>query len=682
MAGRFSIEAVLKATDRMSRVVARLNGPIDRFTRRASRSLNRINAVNARVFSGLKKTGLAFTALGAAAGAVAVNVIRTGADFEQAITNVAAVGLQTRKQIEPLEKLALELGRTTKFTATEAANAMEIMARAGFKNQDILAGVPGVLNAAAASGLEMAEVADHVSNALKGMGLESKDATRVADVLALASARTNSTIGTLGESIRNVASTARQLKVPFEDVTAAVALLQDVGLDASVAGSSLNTMLTKMAKPPEAIAKQMKKFGISFKDAEGNMLPFQKVIQQVAEASKKAGGNFDQVAFLADLVGLRGQKAAANLAELFETGKLASLTKELENAAGSAEKMAGIKMDTLHGDITLLGSAVDGVKTALFDTQGAPLRGMVQGMTQWVGQNHELIVSGFQGFIIDVRDNLPTIVTWLKRIGIGLGVWASFAIVVKVTTVAVGAFRVGMVTTTLVVKGFRIAMLLLSRETAISTGRLVGYKAAQIASVAATRAGTLAQVGFRGAVAASKASVLGLTASLGAAAAAIGGVMLAMDQAEKLAAESEGLGIGGTISEMFKRGTFNPFKAIDEFQNEQAKKRAAFQEIADKSNATRAAQQNVIDPIDQMLLQQAGLQRAFRGDRGPGATRQDPQVVSPQQSLVRSVTEHTSTNKSEIVIRDETGRAEVTKSPPRSSGTNLRMQRSGIFGGT
>src|SRR5690606_28675336 len=107
------------------------------------------------------------------------------------------------------------LGATTKFTATEAAEAMEIMARAGFKNEEILAGVGGVLDAAAASGLEMAEVSNHVSNVLKGMGLEASQATRVADVLALASARTKSSIGSLGESMKNVASTARQFNIPL-----------------------------------------------------------------------------------------------------------------------------------------------------------------------------------------------------------------------------------------------------------------------------------------------------------------------------------------------------------------------------------------------------------------------------------------------------------------------------------
>ena len=199
-----------------------------------------------KVAGSLNRVGAAVGAASLAAGAGLAWAGKSGLEFEEAMSKVGAVGLKSRDQIMDLEKEALRLGATTKFTATQSANAMEVMARAGFSNQEILGGVGGVLSAAAASGLEIAEVANHVSNALKGMGMEVVDSTtgmnnaaRVADVLALASARTNSSIGSLGESLANVAGTASDLKVPFEDVVSAVALLQDTGLDASVAGSAL-----------------------------------------------------------------------------------------------------------------------------------------------------------------------------------------------------------------------------------------------------------------------------------------------------------------------------------------------------------------------------------------------------------------------------------------------------------
>lgn len=431
MAGRFSVEAVFKAIDRVTAPVTRMQNRVQKFTRSMSRGFNRANRAVNKLGRGLKRGAQAAAVSLAIVGAAMTNVIGAGADFEQAITDVGAVGLQTRAQIAPLEKLALDLGRTTKFTATQAAKAMEVLARAGFNAQQILEATPAVLSAAAASGLELAEVANHVSNVLKGMGLEMTEAQRVADVLALASARTNSTIGTLGESMKNVASTARQLKIPLEDVVASVALLQDVGLDASVAGSAFNVMLTKMAAPSTRIQRIMRRLRISFKDVNGNMKPLPQVIKDISKASKAMGGNFDQVAFLAELVGLRGQKAAANLSELFETGKLSKLTKELENAAGAAEKMADLRMNTVRGSMLLLGSAVDAVKVKIFGMNDGPLKNLIDSMTKWVSANEDLIASKVGAFLAGIINNFENIVTWIKRIATGLAVFITFSIILK-----------------------------------------------------------------------------------------------------------------------------------------------------------------------------------------------------------------------------------------------------------
>lgn len=444
MAGRFSVEAVFKAVDRITAPVTRMQNRVGKFTRSMEAGLRRANRSMGKFTSGIKRGAQVVAASFAIAGAAMVPLLSAGAGFEQAITDVGAVSLLTRKQIAPLEEQALALGRTTKFTATQAANAMEVLARAGFKANEILQATPAVLSAAAASGLEIAEVADHVSNVLKGMGIATSDAARVADVLALASARTNSSIGSLGESMKNVASTARSLGIPLEEVVASIALMQDVGLDASVAGTAFNTMLTKMAAPTTAISRKMRRFGITFKDAKGDMLPLQKVLEQLSIASKKAGGNFDKVAFLAELVGLRGAKAASNLAVLFETGKIEKLVKELENARGVADKMARIKMNTVTGSMLRLGSAVDAVKVKIFNMNSGPLKNTIDKMTAWVSANEDLISSKFSQFINDLVENLPTIAIWAERIGKALVVFFVLSAAIKLATVAMMAFNLAM----------------------------------------------------------------------------------------------------------------------------------------------------------------------------------------------------------------------------------------------
>jgi TP901 family phage tail tape measure protein len=417
MAGKFTISAIIKGVDRFSAPIAKMQSTFSRFTRSLGGGLREANRLVDRAGAGLARIGVAATAAGAAIGLIGKNVIDTGADFEEAISAVGAVSLMTKDQIEPLRRKALELGASTKFSATEVANGMELMGKAGFDNTDILKGISGVLSAAAADGAELADTAGHISNVLKGMGMETTEATRVADVLALASARTNSSISSLGESMANVSSTARQFKIPLEDTIASVALLQDVGLDASEAGSAVNTMLTKLAAPTDAIRNKMKEMGVTFQDANGNMLPLGEVMAQLAKSAEKSGGNMEQVAFFAELVGLRGQKAAANLKDMFLSGKAASLTNELKGAAGSAERMAKLRLDNFKGDMEELGGAIDSVKIALFDTQSGPLRGVVQSMTKWVDANRELITQKVEETIQKISDAMPAILDFLERAG-------------------------------------------------------------------------------------------------------------------------------------------------------------------------------------------------------------------------------------------------------------------------
>jgi len=454
VATRFNVEAIFKAIDKFSAPIAKMEGRLGKFTRGVKRSMRQASAAAGKFLRGIKKVGRGLLVFGAAAGFAAFKVLSAGADFEQAITNVGAVALMTRKQTAAMEEQAKKLGETTKFTATESAQAMEILMRAGFGVENTMKAVPAVLDAAAASGLEMAEVADITSNALKGFGLDTSEAARVADVLALASSKTNSTMGTLGESLKNVSSTARQLGVPLEDAVAGVALLQDVGLDASVAGSSFNTMLTRMAKPPAKIAKAMKKAGLSFKTAEGDMKTLPEVIETISLLAEKSGGNLNQVGVMAELFGLRGQKAATNLKDLFDRKNginLGELTKQLNNASGAAKKMAAIRMDTLTGDMTILKSTLEGVKISIFEEAAAPLRSIVQSITEWVRQNKDLIVEGVTDFLVFLRENGPLIINVLTRIARVVGVFSVMAVGVKllagavwVLTAAIAANPIGL----------------------------------------------------------------------------------------------------------------------------------------------------------------------------------------------------------------------------------------------
>ncbi len=670
MAGKFTLEAVFRAVDKLSAPVSKMTDKIAGFQKRASKGLAELDGSVGKVTEGLMKMAAVAATAGALAGAALLNVGKTGADFEQAITNVGAVSLMTRDQIGDLEKKALELGASTKFSATEVAGAMEMMGKAGFENGEILTGIGGILSAAAAEGASLEETASNVSNVLRGMGLATSDSARVADVLTLASARTNSSISSLGESMKNVAPIARQLGVPLEDTVSMVANLQNVGLDASEAGSALATMLTKLSAPTKEVSAQMAAMGVKFQDAKGNMLAPTTVLEQLVKAGKKAGGNMKQVAFFADLVGLRGQKAALNLKDLFEKGDVTKLTDELMHAAGSADKMASIRMDTLLGDIEQLGGSVDTLKIALFSTQSGPLRDIVKGMREWVDANQEFIVSGFVDFVkgaIPIVQGLSDGISagfskalpylrgtvgvfeslfgkfntegqgaqaqaffWGERLAKLALVFGGLVFAINAARFAVFAFgaivkaaQVAMFVWTTAIKGAQAALILY--ETWTKAGA-AGTLALQFASKAATADLIIAKVAAFGAA----GGFTAIASAAGAAALAVGALMLANDQNNKLKAETGGKGFFDVMSEAAPKWLGGDGKGLKEIADEnldaQARERAAIRNREEVAN---------MDPTKSLAVD-----RILGGPQAPsyvGAPAQPGDSVTPAQMVAPQV---------------------------------------------
>jgi TP901 family phage tail tape measure protein len=292
--------------------------------------------------------------------------------------------------------------------------------------------------------MEISEVSDHVASIMKGLQLESSETARVADVLAMASSRTKSTIGSLGESMKSISPIAKQFGFSLEDAVAMAAKMQDVGIDASEAGNSIKTMLTKLTSPSNKAAKIMKDTGVSFIDSFGNMKPPKEIFEQASKLQESMKGNASSVAAFSELVGLRGQKALMVLGDMFAdvNDEGLTLTQTLEGTKGAAEKMAEARMDNLRGDMTLLASATDGVFQGMFDLTSGPLRDVVKGTTAWVGANQKLISSKMGKFISDMVTDLPIIADRAILIGkIFLG-YKAVQIVIAGTTLALQGFSV------------------------------------------------------------------------------------------------------------------------------------------------------------------------------------------------------------------------------------------------
>lgn len=684
MGSRYSIEAVFTAVDAATAGIDKIQKRMLGMTASTTAGLRSIDEMNGRIHAGFKSLALGAAAAATAAGAIGHNVIAKGSEFEQAITNVGAVSLMSRKQVAELEAEARRLGTTTKYSATEVAGGMELMGKAGFTNSQILADIGPMLSAAAAEGAEFEQVASVISNTLNGMGLEktAKDTQMVADVLTLASARTNSSITSLGESMKNLAPVARQFKIPFKDAAASVALLQDVGIDASEAGTSMATMLTKLAKPTDDIKYKMQAMGVTFQDAKGNMLALPKVFENFAKAAAKSGGNMKQAAFFADLVGLRGQRAALNMQEMFKSGRFAELAKELENAHGKAKEMADLRMDTFGGDLTKLGNAVDDLKISLFDMNSGPLRDVVQQTTAWITANKGLILTKVQDFISSVVEHLPEIVLWTKRIAVGVGAFYAYATAVKAVK--------------LVFEGYEIAV------TAVTTATKL-WRVDSIAARFAVRESAVAMRLFNAEAAAGQAGLAGLRTGLNASALgkSINGVTSLLGKAGLLGAAA---GVGVAFG-LWLNDTFELDKTISGLV---AKMTGLDEKLAGRSDSKRGidanadqvfADKTVISAKGELLAKGkdweshwaakapewekklVAQEQAQRASEDPWMRPVTRQVIGPEAMIARSITEtsNTTTSKAEVTIKDETGRAEITKRPRGRAAPRITLQPTGAF---
>jgi TP901 family phage tail tape measure protein len=301
-----------------------------------------------------KSVTLPLVGLGATVTAVAAN-------FETSMSKVAAIaGLDTTgEEFDALSEKAKEMGATTKFSASEAADAFTYMAMAGWKTESMLDGIDGIMQLAAASGEDLATTSDIVTDALTAFGLQASDSSHFADILAAASNNANTNVSMLGESFKYVAPVAGALGYSAEDTSIALGLMANSGIKASQAGTALRTAMSNLVKPTSEMAMVMDQYGISITDAEGNMKPFMTVM---ADLREKMGG-LDEATQAAAASTLFGKEAMSGMLAIINASDedFDKLTNSIYNADGTAAQMAETMQDNLTGQLTILKSALEGL---------------------------------------------------------------------------------------------------------------------------------------------------------------------------------------------------------------------------------------------------------------------------------------------------------------------------------
>ena len=284
--------------------------------------------------------------------AVGTAAVKTTADFDSEMSKVAAISGATGDDIDSLRDKAREMGAKTKFSASEAAQGMQYMAMAGWKTQDMMDGLEGIMNLAAASGEDLATTSDIVTDALTAFGLSAKDSSHFSDILAAASSNANTNVSMMGETFKYAAPVLGSLGYSAEDAALAIGLMANAGIKSSQAGTALRSAITNLAKPTDTVAAAMDKYGISLTDSEGNMLSLREVMEQLRE---KLGGlsEAEQANAAASLFGkeaMSGMLAIINGSD----ADFNKLSDAIANCDGTSEKMAETMNDNLQGQITIL----------------------------------------------------------------------------------------------------------------------------------------------------------------------------------------------------------------------------------------------------------------------------------------------------------------------------------------
>lgn len=304
--------------------------------------------------------------------------VRVAATFEQGMSKVQAISGATGKDFDALNKKAIEMGAKTKYSATESAEAFQYMAMAGWNTADMLDGIEGVMNLAAASGEDLATTSDIVTDALTAFGLSAKDSTHFADVLAKTSAKSNTNVAMLGETFKYVAPVAGALGYSVEDCSVAIGLMANSGIKASQAGTALRSTFTRLAKPTKQVQKAMDEYNISMTDANGNMKPLNNLLVELR--GKFSGLTESQktqlAATLAGTEGMSGLLAIVNASE----EDFQNLTNEIADCDGASQDMADTMNDNLLGAFTLFKSALESAGIAI----GQRLTPYIRKATEWV----------------------------------------------------------------------------------------------------------------------------------------------------------------------------------------------------------------------------------------------------------------------------------------------------------
>lgn len=344
-------------------------------------------------------SGAGMLASGVGLGYAAKKVLVPGYDFEIGMSKVQALTRLDKNSddYKMLREQARDLGATTAFTANEVAQGQAFYAMAGFKPEQIKNAMSGTLSMSLAGDIDLATTADIGSNILTGFKLNSNEMNRVSDALVATFTRSNTNLTMLGDTMKYVAPVASGLGVDLETAAVAAGKLGDAGIQGSMAGTGLRSILGRLAEPPKMAGEALDKLKIKTRDAKGNLRQFTDILAELDKKTKKMG-TAERAGLFKHIAGEEAFSALSVLVDQAGSGQLQAMIAEIKAAKGEAEKVAKTMTDNLDGDLKNLTSAYEDVGIQIFGGADSPLRDITKRVTnliskfgQWAKKNPELV---------------------------------------------------------------------------------------------------------------------------------------------------------------------------------------------------------------------------------------------------------------------------------------------------
>lgn len=423
------VASIVLDTDGYRRSLEQAGSDTNAFGDKLKSGLSKVAKIGA---AGIAATTAAVTAFGGSA-------IKAGSEFDSSMSQVAATMGTTVDKIQELRDYAMEMGAKTAFSATQAADALNYMALAGYDAEESMQALPNVLNLAAAGGIDLAYASDMVTDAQSALGLSMEQSAELVDKMAMASSKSNTSVAQLGEAILTVGGTAKTLACGTTELSTALGILADNGVKGAEGGTALRNIILSLSAPTNTAAAAMKSLGLEVFDAQGNMRPLNEAFSDL-EAALSTMTQGEQTQVLNEIFNKVDLKSVNAL--LANTGaRFDELSGYIDNATGSAENMANTQLDNFAGDVTLLKSAVEGVQIAFSDKLSPALREGTQFLTELAGNVQQFVEDGGIEKIIQLFTDLAPAVAGVTAAVVAYKAAMAISSIVDAATKTVKAYQ-------------------------------------------------------------------------------------------------------------------------------------------------------------------------------------------------------------------------------------------------